>query len=79
MGELQHEAFQFTCAAGTDHGLSRSSNEDSFCVREDLGLLVVADGMGGHVAGEVASQLVVEEMERVAAETTHVGASDTWR
>ncbi len=46
-----------TVAAGaTDQGLRRSHNEDAFLIDPDLGLLVLADGMGGHLAGEVASQ-----------------------
>ena len=47
-------------AGATDVGKVRSSNEDSFGVFDDLGLYVVADGMGGHAAGEVASLLAVE-------------------
>jgi PPM family protein phosphatase len=46
-------------AAGTDIGLKRKINEDTYLVRDDLGLFIVADGMGGHRAGEVASQMVV--------------------
>ena len=44
----------------TDVGLVREGNEDSLYVGEDLGLLIVADGIGGHQAGEVASQMAVE-------------------
>jgi len=43
----------------TDPSCVRSNNEDSFCIDADLGLLVVADGMGGHNSGEVASDLAV--------------------
>lgn len=44
----------------TDVGLVREDNEDSHYVDEELGLLIVADGIGGHQAGEVASQMAVE-------------------
>lgn len=46
----------------TDQGLARTHNEDSFFADKDLGLLVVADGMGGHSAGEVASRMAVEAL-----------------
>jgi protein phosphatase len=44
----------------TDVGLKREGNEDSFSTDESLGLYVVADGMGGHLAGEVASRIAVD-------------------
>jgi serine/threonine protein phosphatase PrpC len=44
----------------TDLGRKRTSNEDAFFSDDKLGLYVVADGMGGHAAGEVASQEAVE-------------------
>jgi len=44
----------------TDVGLKREGNEDSFSTDDSLGLYIVADGMGGHLAGEVASRVAVE-------------------
>jgi protein phosphatase len=61
------EANQLQTVALTNQGLERSRNEDS-CFAASSGenaLLVVADGMGGHRAGNVASDLVIKEAEKV--------------
>ena len=57
-------------AAGvTDVGCVRKHNEDSLLSDAALGLFVVADGLGGHAAGEVASRIVVETVGRFVGET----------
>jgi PPM family protein phosphatase len=59
--------------AKSDIGLKRTQNEDRFCLDPSLGLYVVCDGMGGHKAGEVASGLAVEVIQKHLRE----GAQDT--
>ena len=54
---------RYLAAAKTDVGRKRKDNEDRFCLDPALGLYVVADGMGGHAAGEVASRLAVETIQ----------------
>ena len=45
---------------GTHKGLKREHNEDAFCIASDIHLYMVADGIGGHAAGEIASKSAVE-------------------
>lgn len=53
-------AVQMEIVSRTDVGLKREHNEDRLAVYPEMGLVVLADGMGGYNAGEVASQLVID-------------------
>ena len=71
-------ALPLSWAVRTDAGLRRSSNEDSHVARPDIGLFLVADGMGGHAAGEVASRVVVESVAAFIEETAGADSNRTW-
>ena len=69
---------RISSSVASDPGLRRESNEDAYCARADLGLFVVADGMGGHAAGEVASRLAVEAIEAFVKDTRDADVNRTW-
>ena len=67
-------------AWATDPGLARENNEDSVFVSRDMGsldaLLVVADGMGGHASGQVASKLVADTVSDELSDASNIGGED---
>lgn len=58
--------FRIDSAAGSDVGKVRSINEDNYLSRPEAGFWLVADGMGGHDAGDLASGTVVRQLGEVA-------------
>jgi protein phosphatase len=63
-------------AGKTDVGLVREKNEDSMLIEPSMGLFVVCDGMGGHVGGQVASQLAVATINEVVRGNNPQPAAD---
>lgn len=57
----------WSSAGRTDTGKVRARNEDAFLDQPQQGLWVVADGMGGHQAGDLASRLIVESLAELPA------------
>src|SRR5262245_13717879 len=56
-------------AGQTDVGRKRTHNEDNFAIMAEYGLYVVADGMGGHASGEIASKMAVDTLQEFFAAT----------
>ncbi len=76
------QTVHFTCAGRTDVGVVRAGNEDALLLVPDEGVFIVADGMGGHAAGEVASEMAVRIIGRALTEivdSTEVKAADVMR
>ena len=61
----ENKKTQITAGAHTDVGNLRASNEDSFYISEDENLIIVCDGMGGQIAGGLASKIAVETVKDV--------------
>ena len=61
------KSFSWISAGATDVGHVRQINEDAYLERSDIGLWVVADGMGGHHAGDVASNNIVDILNETKA------------
>lgn len=64
---LNTEAYQWSSYARTDVGKVRKVNEDAVLDHGDAGIWVVADGMGGHAAGDVASSSIVDRLSQIPA------------
>jgi len=69
----EENIMEIIAQASTDIGRKKRSNEDNFHISPELKLYVVADGMGGHAAGEVASAQAVETIRSVVSEGIGAG------
>ncbi len=67
----------WTSAQATDIGAKRKINEDAVLSRPDIGLWAVADGMGGHAAGDVASQAVIDALLQIKPDSDLPDCVDT--
>jgi serine/threonine protein phosphatase PrpC len=57
--------FRYLSSSATDVGCTRALNEDALLERPEIGLWAIADGMGGHESGDLASQTIIESLFRI--------------
>lgn len=69
IGDAAGRTIKLAARGRTDVGRRRPHNEDAIEVSEELGLFAVADGMGGHAAGEVASQTAIDTLHEFIGRT----------
>ena len=69
----------FETGAATHVGKVRDRNEDSYLTRPEAGIWAVADGMGGHEAGDLASQTVIAALQSIEAPTSAAGPAGQLR
>jgi protein phosphatase len=67
---MQSTPLLFETGAATHVGMVRQRNEDSFLIRPEAGIWAVADGMGGHKHGDLASHLVIEALKSIQNPTS---------
>ncbi|HEY6728713.1 MAG TPA: protein phosphatase 2C domain-containing protein, partial [Polyangiaceae bacterium] len=68
--------FMLQADGASDVGQQREHNEDVVLIRKDLGLFVLADGAGGHNAGEVAAELACKAIAEYMEQTARVAAEE---
>ncbi len=71
------ERYAVDAGATSITGTVREHNEDAACAHSEMGMVAVADGLGGHNAGEQASGIAIEVLERRLGEIRDAGASPT--
>lgn len=62
----QQQNFQWSSAGRSHVGMVRAINEDACLAMPELGLWTVADGMGGHEAGDVASRMIIDALQQIS-------------
>ena len=76
---VEDTAVSLRSAAASDVGLTRKVNQDAFIERTEVGLWAVADGLGGHRDGEIASHMVCDSLAELVPDPTFEGAIESAR